>query len=324
MPVLYRAFDLVIDSPLPLPEALPLSLGEADVEVSFGTVDTTAFLRPGSHLKPGDWWQASPSEQHLLFGCAAGVYEIKDGKRITIDALPGATEEKIRVFLLGSAMGAIQIQLGRIPVHGGAIVSGGKAIIITGEQGAGKSTMTSALVHNGFPYLTDDVSSITFKGDSMLVLPAYPQRKLVVDACIQLGYDPQTLPIADASRDKFAIRDRDRWCDQAKPAHMLVELVPAEKGQALSAQPITGHSQLELMMRSMYRIRMHMKGGGLAPHMFKSILTVAANLEMFRVFIPRGINNISGIASELAHVLKLHPSWPTASAERKEMGQNAH
>lgn len=306
--MLYRAFDLIIDSPFPLPEALPINSDcSADITVVFESVDLSLFFPDTAQIpSPGSWWYTAVSKQHMAFGCLAGIYEIRDGSRIAIDPLSDVPEEQIRIFLLGSALGALQIQRGRTPLHGGAIVSNGKAVIITGQQGAGKSTMTSALVHNGFSYLTDDVSSVILRDGVPYVLPAYPQRKLVRDACISLGYDPDALVTADKGRDKLAVRDSENWAGQATPLHMLVELIAVGGTESLYAEPVAGQERLNMIMRSIYRFYMHLDGGNLPPGEFKKFLTIASNIETYRVYVPHIIKGIKLNAVELAKALDLH------------------
>ena len=304
---LYRAFGLTIKSPISLPEMLQVEVENPDVEIVLGPVDAAEFAPESMEQRPFKWWQVVPSEERLLFGCNAGIYDITCGNKITIEVEPGTTQEMIRLFLLGSALGAIQIQRGRVPIHGGAIVAQGRAVIITGQQGAGKSTMTSALVGNGFKYLTDDVSSVEIEGGTITVNPAYPQRKLVRDACVQLGYDPETLPVVDAERDKFAIRDRKGWHDCPVPGGMILELVPVKEGESLHSEPIGGHAKLTFIMNNLYRLQMHVAGGSMPPHVFKKILTIAAGIDVYRVYVPRGITRIAAIAAELAEELALIP-----------------
>ena len=303
---LYMGFGLIIESALELPELLPLESGTPDVQVLFCSVDISEVYPPGAEAPPkGAWWQAKLSQTKLLFGCHAGIFEITSGSRINIDVAPDAAPETIRMFLLGSALGgAIQIQRGRIPIHGGSIVLHDQAMIITGTQGAGKSTMTSALVKNGFKYLTDDVSSVELFGTSFFVHAAYPQRKLVRDACTVLGLNTENLPVIDTTRDKFAIRDPENWHGTAAPLRMLIELVPADAGEKLRSEPVNGHAKLSLLMRSLYRDRMHFNNQQLPPEEFKKILNIAAALDALRIYIPRRLDDILLLAENLAEELE--------------------
>jgi len=299
----YMAFGYVIDSPVPLPEAYPIDSGaEADVIVKIDTVSDD-FHKDDfyDHAREhGEWWQYVSDKTRTLFNCQSGLYDVRNGNEIVMQLYPGVDMEKAKIFLLGSAMGAIQVQRGRVPVHGGAVLTSRGAYIITGGQGAGKSTMTSAFVHNGYKYLTDDVSSICFENDQANIIPAYPQRKLVRDACAPLGFDPDSLIIVDSDRDKLAVRDRDNWQSEQAVLSAIIELYPEPAGSSVSVELVTGRHKLDCVTKNMYRMWMHVPGGDLDPSEFKKILRIAAQADIYRVGVPRGINEIASIAREIA------------------------
>lgn len=56
-------------------------------------------------------------------------------------------------------------------LHAGALEYGGTACILVAESGAGKSTTTWALLHNGFRYLSDELAPVDL--ESLEVMP-YP------------------------------------------------------------------------------------------------------------------------------------------------------
>jgi hypothetical protein len=49
-------------------------------------------------------------------------------------------------------------------VHAGAVVRDGRALLIAGPSGRGKTTLTAALVKRGFAYLSDELAALTTKG----------------------------------------------------------------------------------------------------------------------------------------------------------------
>ena len=304
----YLAFGLVVDSPVSLPEAYPAEpAAAADVTIVCGSVrdDFPKDEYFDNARERKSWWQSVPDESRTLFNSPVGLFEIRNGNEITMQLYPDADMELVKIYLLGSAMGAVQVQRGRIPVHGGAVVSRRGAVIITGGQGAGKSTMTSAFVHNGYQYLTDDVSSVSFDGGQAAVVPAYPQRKLIRDACAPLGYNPDDLALVDNNRDKFAVRDRENWCQEPADIRVIMELYPKGAGEGLSASLVTGHEKLTCVTRNIYRMWMHVPDGAIKPEVFKKILTIAAQAEIYRVGVPRNINNIAGIAHDIAEALEI-------------------
>lgn len=55
---------------------------------------------------------------------------------------------------------AVAHTAGRLLLHAGAVERAGRAVVIVGPSGRGKSTLTAALVLAGFAYLTDEVAAI--------------------------------------------------------------------------------------------------------------------------------------------------------------------
>jgi len=234
----------------------------------------------------------------------AGLYDIRNGNEIIIQLYPDTEEETAKIFLLGSAMGAIQIQHGRIPLHGGAIETSNGAMIITGGQGSGKSTMTSAFVHNGYKYITDDVSSISIENGQSYIIPAYPQRKLVRDSCVPLGFNPADLILVDSDRDKLAVRDRENWQSEPVKLSAIIELHPLPKEGSVFVEPVNGHPRFDYVINSLYRSWMHLSGGKLDPNDIKKLLMIASQTNMYRVHVPRDINKIASIAQCVATALE--------------------
>ena len=302
----YMAFGLTIDSPLPLPEAFPVSQDTpADVTIAIDTV-VEDFVTDDGYVYAREnrsWWH-SMTRSRMLFNCKAGLFDIRNGCEITVQLYPDADMENAKIFLLGSAMGALQIQRGYIPLHGGAVVTQNGAMIITGGQSAGKSTMTSAFVHNRYRYITDDVSSIFIENGQAYITPAYPQRKLVRNACAPLGYDPQDLILVDRERDKLAVRDRGNWYSEPANLSIIIELHPETPENSVSVEQVTGHPRLDCVIRNLYRKWMHIPGGDMAPTDFKKILTIAAQTDIYRVYVPRDLARIALIARDIADALE--------------------
>lgn len=104
---------------------------------------------------------------------------------------PGVSDQDLRTFLLGSAVGALLIQRGMLVLHGNALERDGQAIVCLGQSGAGKSTLAYALMRQGWRLLADDLVAVTPDG---CVLPGIPRIKLWHDAAKAFGLDPGKLP----------------------------------------------------------------------------------------------------------------------------------
>ncbi len=303
MQTYYKLFSLYVDSCIHLPETKKIEREmPPDVTVEYRPI--VSKMRPNREEPPQLFGFMPLSETCMQFSSVAGLYEISNGNHIAIDTVKGATEEQIRLFLLGTSMGILQTQRGWLPLHGGAVVVNGKAAMITGQAGAGKSTITSALVGQGLPYLTDDVSTVIQKNDDFYILPSYPQRKLVRDACVKLGYHPESLPVVDPIRDKFAIRDAENWHNTPAPFSVIVRLVSASEDANVTARILSAKESIDLIVESLYRDFLQKKNGVYPPEMLKQFLILASKLTLLEVSVPRNIEKLEGSAKALSDILK--------------------
>lgn len=89
-------------------------------------------------------------------------------------------------------------------LHSGAVASSGKAVVITGVSGRGKSTLVSHLCKQGWEYLSDEIVPIDLSSDKILPFPrmVYVRRNiegramtpaLLRDKSIKSLYIPNTL-----------------------------------------------------------------------------------------------------------------------------------
>jgi hypothetical protein len=149
-----------------------------------------------------------------------GCFRITDGDRIAWQReADSVSDQDIRTFLLGSAVGALLIQRGMLVLHGNALEKNGQAIVCMGHSGAGKSTLAYALMQKGWRLLADDLVAITPQG---CVLPGIPRIKLWHDATKSFGLDPDTLPPIRQGMHKYLVMgDAVHRAEQAVPLTAL-------------------------------------------------------------------------------------------------------
>jgi hypothetical protein len=132
----YAVFGLSIASPFPLPELIEApAVGAADVEIALG--------EPAAASEEGREGFFSTASGGLLDVNKVARYRIDDGRRITVEPYPTGSERHIRLYLLGSALGALLHQRRLLPLHANAMDFGGRAVAFMGASGAGKSTMAA-------------------------------------------------------------------------------------------------------------------------------------------------------------------------------------
>jgi hypothetical protein len=83
-------------------------------------------------------------------------YFMRRGEEIYIDRVAGADPRLVEFYLHALAIPAILHQRGVFPVHASAIEFEGKAALLVGASGHGKSTLSASLVEYGAKLIADD------------------------------------------------------------------------------------------------------------------------------------------------------------------------
>ena len=149
----YRIYDIIIQSQLELPDLIEDNSSQTDILIKYGKVPSE-LKNPKSQ---GVLYEANKEEFIFKFP-KIGSFSVKCGSEIVIQPADSASPSEIRVFLLGSVMGALLHQREIFPIHGSTINTSNGAVIISGRSCAGKSTLAAAFQNAGFEVIADDVS----------------------------------------------------------------------------------------------------------------------------------------------------------------------
>ena len=129
-----------------------------------GNPDVTIRLLPSlpstSESLESGCYEVRPGVFRLVVK-GVGRYLVEGGSRISIEPLAGSSTEEVRLFLLGSVIGALLYQRGLFPLHGSAVETRWGAMIFVGAQGIGKSTLAAQFYRRGYRLLSDDVCAVT-------------------------------------------------------------------------------------------------------------------------------------------------------------------
>ena len=89
-----------------------------------------------------------------------------------------ADPEQITEFFCGPVVMLWLAEKGVFCLHSSALSIAGKAVLLMGESGRGKSTLARALTPHYGNWLSDDVTPIRWQKDKAIVDPRFPQLKL--------------------------------------------------------------------------------------------------------------------------------------------------
>lgn len=244
----YSVFGLTVRSALPLPELSPArDCDEPDVHIDLGAVPEAEGAAAG----------LNPIQDGLLLVIAqVATYKVQDGHNITIDVQPGAPERNVRLFLLGSAFGALLHQRGLLPLHANAVEIDGKAVAFMGHSGAGKSTLAAWFHDNGYRILADDVCVVRFDDDGRAIAcPGLRHVRLWLDAIRFTGRSEEDFMRSyvgpDEELEKFDVPLGEGQAVEEDVPLAAVYLL--QQGDQLEIEPLQGIAAAQAVFENTYR-----------------------------------------------------------------------
>ncbi|OZB96615.1 aldolase [Paenibacillus sp. XY044] len=298
-PAIYTAFGLTIESEIPLPELRPIEHFGQDIQVRIGFADLAeTWSRQGTLVN-----KFAVNEQKVMFRIPElAVFSAENGTRIYVSPDADADEDHIRLYVLGTCIGAILMQRRILPLHGSAVVMNGKAYALVGNSGQGKSTLASALLQRGCELLTDDVIAVTMDSQhNPQVEPAYPQQKLWQDSLDAFGMDAGALrPLFDRET-KYAVPVLSKFASDPIPLAGVFELVKTDCEQP-EIREIGGLERLPLLYRHTYRNSL-LAESGLTPWHFDCTTRLSGSVDMYQLQRPLNQHTITRLTEIVLDVI---------------------
>jgi hypothetical protein len=285
----YWAYGLRIQTEIDCPElpSKPQPDEEPDVKISLlPPVDIASLTFENGYfeVRPGSFRLAVPGVAH---------YRVEEGKRIFIEPFAEATPEKIRLFLLGSSMGALLYQRGLFPLHGSAVETPLGAMIFAGEQGVGKSTLAALFHQKGYRLLSDDVCAVETTPEGLRILPALAQFRLCADAYERLG----TREGARFDVDKFVVPMGEGYCPDPVPLRAIHILSDYDESTP-KFEVLRGFDRVQRLLENLYRPQ-YLKGQETQADLMRMAGLIAQKATLIAVTRRRDPTAIEGLVTLL-------------------------
>jgi hypothetical protein len=163
------------------------------------TKQKTTIVKP---LYADEWNEINQTEFSLDVEDVAWFYA-REGNYIEVLPYEGFNQDELELYLNSTVYGAILQQRKMLPLHGSCFNYDDKNIMICGESGVGKSSLTVAFCLRGSKFITDDVSPIVFESGNPHVLALSDRIKLWDDTLSQLNINKEELFKIQEDTDKF-------------------------------------------------------------------------------------------------------------------------
>lgn len=244
----YRVCGWHFASMRPIEGLAPVAPAPADVHVAFATFDLPAT--PPLSTRAG----LSVHGPHLavIVHPLLGKIRIEDGARITADHSAEAEPGLLRAWILGTAFGVLCQQRGEPVLHASAVHHDGRALVIAGRSGAGKSTTAAALIARGAGLLADDIVRIDL--GAMAVWPGYPSMKLWRNSADALGYSLADARPIHSTVDKFHFQADAVFSDAPQPLQGVLVLGVDAALEVPSLERLRGGLAMAAIANQVYRM----------------------------------------------------------------------
>jgi hypothetical protein len=298
--MVYKAFGLCISSEILLPELPKLFGNENGIDVEIKIADLNKL-----------WDELVIPEQKYLIKkdliifkvSDTAIFYIKEGKRIIVSPLLGADVKKIRLYILGTCMGALLLQRNILPLHGSAVAINGKAYAFIGDRGAGKSTLAAAFLEKGYPLLTDDIIAISFTKDNIpIITPSYPNQKLWQESLNWFGLESDNYSPIFGRETKYSVPVLSKFTNDSLPITSVFELVKT-KELVTQINPLESLIRLQTLFYHTFRSFLISRLTLMEWH-FASSVKIINHINMFRLNRPNRGYSINDMVSLIIKTIK--------------------
>lgn len=253
----YHVYGLNVGSALDIPELAPARSSAVDAVIELGEVAESLDQAIGRN----DWIEFS--ETSCLFKVpGVGRFLIENGDTIRIERRVDRRRQRghgvpvtdVRVYLLGSAFGALLHQRGWTPFHVSALECNSGIWAFTGDSGAGKSTLAGFLHREyGWPLLSDDVSVLRPDDPEPRLHPGPRKLKLWPDAVEHLDYHGAHLRQDLSNTEKFQVYLADQQIHAPGTLRAMVTLERCRDDEPAVFEQLRG---IEALAGAIYRPQM--------------------------------------------------------------------
>jgi hypothetical protein len=288
----YKAYGLTFSSEIELPElraAGGVASAAADAHIRLAPAPREAVAAGEDY---GRWYRMSATQAWIEV-TDIGAFLVSDGAEIVVDPKPGVDEASVRLYLLGSAFGALLIQRKLLTLHGNAVRIGDRCVICVGDAGAGKSTLAAGFMRRGFDVLADDVVPIDAAGRA---IPGFPRIKLWRDAAEQLGIQTEGLSRIRPDMEKFNVPLENHLAEPV-PVSWIYVLSKAPRSD-FGFTPVSGAAKFTALHEHAYRMEF-VQGMRRQAEYLRNCSALAPRVSLSRVVRPDAGFDVDGLIDRL-------------------------
>lgn len=278
-----------VRSELPLPELARWTgnSGAPDIDVRLVSPEA-AFAAGGFLLEISD----------------IGCFAVRAGREVLVAPVIDLASPSLRVPLYGTVFGVLCHQRGLLALHAGCVAINGRAVLLAGPGGAGKSSLTAVLLRRGCRFLSEDLCPLSWPVPTgsdphgpAIVLPSIPRLKLCPDALGHLGWPADPAARLPSDLEKYAWPVPDSARSGPVPVAAIYHLSATATAETTRIEPLSGGSALQAICASIYL--WEEPGAFDRPAAFQAAARLATAIPSFRLQRRGGLDDIEAMADTI-------------------------
>ncbi len=228
-------------------------------------------------LFPDDKSSIPDREPDLTLLQVAGGFQLHDPSGPMADPVDSRGEGLGQVeFMLAEYL--VSGDPERRVLHAGGAKVDGRAVLLSGHGGSGKSTLTAALAMQGLPVFGDDV--VLVEPETGIISPVRRLLKVMEEPRAALGIPRKGTPLDEIWPEAIYLHPSDLGSRWAEPATLRLLAFPAWSGDPAgeaTMRPLAGGASMQRLLFQLLLIERH----GIAEvELIAQLLDDAETLEM--------------------------------------------
>ena len=253
---MYRIFDILIESNIPILELPEISQGESSISFQL----SKSSFHDESQLEWYHHWRlpngditiscAKYGDNYFLrFPALADFWISQSCDQIECFAKSDVSDETVRHLLVDQVIPRVVAHQGNVVLHASAIELKGGVIAFLGESGWGKSTLAISFYEQGYPLLTDDCLLLKPEAGKIITIPSYIGARLLPDSLKAIVSDKiRVHSMAHYSSKKRLIFPESKKIELFElPLRAIFELVSPDESKLLeniSVEQVIGSNMI--------------------------------------------------------------------------------
>ncbi len=296
----YSIYGLILESDMDFIQLEPMSDELVDADNNVVTIRSADIANEVLEELEGSPVNYKISFTKSCFKNSKGFYLIKNGNEILYEPNEDFSDTQVAPFIIGYCLAMALLQRNILAVHCSAVClpngAGEGAILISGEPGAGKSSVTRKLVENGYGIMADDVAAVR----EGMVYPAFPYQKLCRNEVEKRNLATDKLIYIDEDKDKFLVPVNENFVSEPQKLKGMIFMTAADVSQ-VQMERLSGINQLFAFKHNLFLHRF--TGEWLNdPNLLNLCLKTAGDCPVYMVVRPQNGDFVSEIAEIISNI----------------------